>query len=122
MMRRYENSPENLKHLFAHECPGNKALVLEDMSCESKPIMLTEFGGTAYSSDPAHTWGYRRARTAQQFKQQLAQLMQAIHSLPLFAGFCYTQFTDTYQEANGLLTMDRKPKIPMKDIRALIAP
>ena len=36
--------------------------------------------------------------------------------VPLFAGFCYTQFTDTYQEANGLLTMDRVPKIPIDAI------
>ncbi|HYW49110.1 MAG TPA: hypothetical protein VE861_00820, partial [Gemmatimonadaceae bacterium] len=33
-------------------------------------------------------------------------------------GFCYTQFTDTYQEANGLLTMNREPKIPLKAIHA----
>jgi hypothetical protein len=32
------------------------------------------------------------------------------------AGFCYTQFTDTYQEANGLLFFDRTPKIPVEDI------
>ena len=29
----------------------------------------------------------------------------------------YTQFTDTYQEANGLLYMDRTPKIPIEDIK-----
>ena len=31
----------------------------------------------------------------------------------LLAGFCYTQFADTYQEANGLLYADRTPKIPL---------
>jgi hypothetical protein len=36
--------------------------------------------------------------------------------VPLLAGFCYTQFTDTYQEANGLLTMDRTPKFPIEQI------
>ena len=41
-----------------------------------------------------------------------------MHSVPLFAGFCYTQFTDTYQEANGLLTMAREPKIPLEAIHA----
>jgi hypothetical protein len=34
----------------------------------------------------------------------------------VLAGFCYTQFADTYQEANGLLYVDRKPKIPLEDI------
>jgi hypothetical protein len=36
--------------------------------------------------------------------------------LPLLAGFCYTQFTDTYQEANGLLYADRTPKFPLDRI------
>jgi hypothetical protein len=26
------------------------------------------------------------------------------------AGLCYTRLTDTFQEQNGLLTMDRRPK------------
>jgi hypothetical protein len=36
-----------------------------------------------------------------------------VRSLGLLSGFCYTQFTDTYQEANGLLTADRRPKFPI---------
>jgi len=39
-----------------------------------------------------------------------------VRSLPMLAGFCYTQFTDTYQEANGLLYMDRTPKFPIEQI------
>jgi hypothetical protein len=42
--------------------------------------------------------------------------MEAIRALPMFAGFCYTQLADTYQEANGLLFGDRTPKIPLEDI------
>ena len=34
----------------------------------------------------------------------------------MLPGFCYTQFTDTYQEANGLLYMDRTPKFPIEQI------
>ena len=36
-----------------------------------------------------------------------------VRNLALLAGFCYTQFSDTYQEANGLLYADRRPKIPL---------
>ena len=36
---------------------------------------------------------------------------------PLLAGFCYTQFADTYQEANGLLYADRTPKFPLATAR-----
>ena len=42
--------------------------------------------------------------------------MAVIRQLPLLAGFCYTQLTDTYQEANGLLFADRTPKAPIEDI------
>jgi hypothetical protein len=34
----------------------------------------------------------------------------------VLSGFCYTQFADTYQEANGLLYADRTPKFPLQDI------
>ena len=44
--------------------------------------------------------------------------MAAVRSLPLLAGYCYTQFTDTYQEANGLVYMDRTPKFPIPEIAA----
>ena len=38
---------------------------------------------------------------------------------PGIAGFCYTQLTDTLQENNGLLTADRKPKVPVEEVRAV---
>jgi len=41
-----------------------------------------------------------------------------LHELGVFAGFCYTQFSDTYQEANGLLYADRTPKFPLDAIHA----
>jgi hypothetical protein len=43
------------------------------------------------------------------------RLMAAANSLPL-AGFCYTQFADTYQEVNGLLRADRTPKFAIEEI------
>ena len=42
--------------------------------------------------------------------------MKVIRALPILAGFCYTQFADTYQEANGLLDSRRTPKIPIETI------
>jgi hypothetical protein len=43
-------------------------------------------------------------------------LLQTVRSLDLLAGFCYTQFADTYQEANGLLHADRRPKFSLEQI------
>jgi len=36
------------------------------------------------------------------------------------AGFCYTQLTDVEQEANGLLTYDRKLKFDPVKVKALL--
>jgi hypothetical protein len=44
-------------------------------------------------------------------------LLDAVHGIEAFAGFCYTQLTDVYQEVNGLLTADRTPKVPLEVIR-----
>jgi Glycosyl hydrolases family 2, sugar binding domain/Glycosyl hydrolases family 2, TIM barrel domain/Glycosyl hydrolases family 2 len=113
---RYVHNEANLDHLFKHETPGNMLLLLPGYQRNGEPIMLTEFGGIAYSKDHEHTWGYIRAMTAEAFTLRYFNLMQHVRSVPLFAGWCYTQFTDTYQEANGLLYMDRTPKIPIEQI------
>jgi hypothetical protein len=42
--------------------------------------------------------------------------LAVVRNLALLAGFCYTQFSDTYQEANGLLYADRTPKVPLTRI------
>jgi hypothetical protein len=79
--------------------------------------MLTEFGGIAYSPDGDRTWGYTRVNTAAAFAEEYSKLLATVNSLSLLAGFCYTQFADTYQEANGLLYADRTPKIALEEIR-----
>ena len=39
--------------------------------------------------------------------------------MPGFAGYCYTQLTDVFQEANGLLDMNRTPKVNLEEIRRI---
>jgi hypothetical protein len=122
----YESEPERLvrrygadegARLFKRERPGGRLLVLDHTETPTnQPIMLTEFGGIAYSPKSAGTWGYTRCETVEEFALQYAELMNAARSLPLLAGFCYTQFADTYQEANGLLYADRTPKFPVEEV------
>ena len=50
------------------------------------------------------------------FEQRYTALLTVVRSLPTLAGFCYTQFTDTYQEANGLVHADRSDKISKESI------
>ena len=47
-----------------------------------------------------------------------SELLRTVRALDLLSGFCYTQFADTYQEANGLLYADRRPKFPIAAISA----
>ena len=90
--------------------------MLPEFSHQNHPILLTEFGGIAFSPDKSRTWGYSRVEDADEFARRYYRICAAARSSPMLAGFCYTQFTDTYQEANGLLYMDRKPKFPIHEI------
>ena len=62
------------------------------------------------------SWGYSRAQSARDFEGKYIELLRVVNSLALFAGFCYTQFADTYQEGNGLLFADRTPKFPLEQM------
>jgi beta-galactosidase/beta-glucuronidase len=115
--QRYARTAENVADLFRYERPGHRQLLLDDCPYTDRPIMLTEFGGIAFSQDTKGTWGYKRATTTAELRKQYADLLAAVRAMPIFSGFCYTQFTDTYQEANGLLYMDRTPKLKIEDIR-----
>jgi beta-galactosidase/beta-glucuronidase len=106
-----------LPTLLKRERPGGRSLVLEGHPRREHPIVLSEFGGIAFSSE-SHTWGYSRTDSAAAFSQRFTALMRVARSLELLAGYCYTQFADTYQEANGLLCADRTPKIPIQQIAA----
>ena len=116
LARRY-STDEALPRLLERERPGGRILVLDGHERGgNQPIMLTEFGGVAYSPVPEGNWGYGRCDTPEQFADRVLDLLGVIRGLPALAGFCYTQFTDTYQEVNGLLFFDRTPKIPIEDI------
>jgi hypothetical protein len=45
--------------------------------------------------------------------------VSAVLDSPELAGFCYTQLTDTEQETNGLLHVDRTPKLDLAILRAI---
>ncbi|MCL5744927.1 MAG: hypothetical protein M1541_13545 [Acidobacteria bacterium] len=111
--KRY-GTDEVLPKLFKRERPGGRLLLLEGNGHAEQPLMLTEFGGIAFSPDTSGTWGYSRSNSAEEFAKEYTHLLRVARSLSLLAGFCYTQFADTYQEANGLLYADRTPKFPIE--------
>jgi hypothetical protein len=112
--KRYR-ADEVLPRLFKRERPGGRLLVLEGETAHEQPIIITEFGGITFSKQP-DAWGYSRADSAREFQKQYNSLLRMVNSLGLLAGFCYTQFADTYQEANGLLYADRTPKFPLEQM------
>ncbi|MDP9364184.1 MAG: glycoside hydrolase family 2, partial [Chloroflexota bacterium] len=114
---------DDIPHLFRRERPGGRLLTLEGHPHAGQPLMLTEFGGIAFAAPgrgdgAGETWGYVRAETVEEFAERYTALVEAVRRLRLLAGFCYTQFADTYQEANGLLYADRTPKFPLERILA----
>jgi hypothetical protein len=111
-LRRRYGAHDELPRIFRRERPGGRLLVLESERHLELPVVLSEFGGIALSA-AGGTWGYSRAATEEEFAVRYEDLMQAVHSIGMLSGFCYTQFADTYQEANGLLYADRRPKIPV---------
>jgi beta-galactosidase/beta-glucuronidase len=122
----YDDQPERIgmryglndieARLFKRERPGGRMLVVDGKVSLGQPIVLTEFGGIALSGDYEGMWGYSRADNSAQLLERYRDLMETVRNLPALAGFCYTQFSDTYQEANGLLYADRTPKAPLKEI------
>lgn len=118
IVSRYQ-APEVRPHLYRRERFGGRQLVLDGHPHGDHPIVLTEFGGITYSADTGGTWGYSRSHSPAELAAQLAELFAAVRRIELLAGYCYTQFADTWQEANGLLYADRTPKIPMAELAAL---
>ncbi|MDB4986985.1 MAG: hypothetical protein JWN04_2163 [Myxococcaceae bacterium] len=110
--RRYHAEEVRLR-LFHHERPGGRLLTLEPNAKDLEhPIILSEFGGIALVEDG--TWGYSRVSSAAELEQRYTALLDTVHRLDLLSGFCYTQFADTYQEANGLLYANREPKFALE--------
>lgn len=119
LLKKYASS-HNISEILARYWPGGRVLTVDGYTHSNQPIMLTEFGGSTFV-DPADrqkfkTWGYSVFKTADDLRIHFETMMAVVHRIELFSGFCYTQFTDTFQEANGLFRADRTPKFAMKTI------
>jgi len=117
---------EKAKELFDRRRPGGRILTLDGFPHQGQPIMLTEFGGIAFKNVKKQPeegeeiiWGYSEVTTENAFLSLYKRLMNVVNNSSMFSGYCYTQFADTFQEANGLLTADRIPKVPIEQINAI---
>ncbi|WP_104168682.1 glycoside hydrolase family 2 protein [Arthrobacter sp. SX1312] len=99
---------------------GRRLSVLPGLP-RTEPVMVSEFGGILYApNSPIDTWGYSTAESGEDFARRLQALISALEDSPFLSGFCYTQLTDTLQEANGLTDENRKPKLPVAEIRKIV--
>jgi hypothetical protein len=128
----YDNNPERLAKRYGPDMtvadilgrrrPAGRLLTLEGHPHQGQPIMLTEFGGIAFAKqdgvDANRGWGYSVSQSLAEFQARYQDLLASVNQVELFSGFCYTQLTDTFQEVNGLLTPDRKPKFNIEAIAA----
>ncbi|MGW6353718.1 sugar-binding domain-containing protein [Streptomyces sp. NPDC055092] len=105
---------------IVEQWPGAKRLVLDGVRHQGQPVVLSEFGGATFEPAEGAEWfGYDTVSTKEDFAERLAGLVAAAVDSGL-AGFCFTQFTDTGQEINGLFSADRQPKLSVRELRDIL--
>jgi len=109
-----------IERTFAETRPHHFPLLAHGHSLGDEPVVISEFGGLSLRPSGDEDWfGYAQFHSPDDLEAAYEELVSALLDSTALAGFCYTQLTDTEQETNGLLTADRKPKVPLERIRAI---
>src|SRR4051794_30971109 len=118
-----------LAHTLSHIQPAYRMVVLPGATVAGVPVLISEFGGISLDADDTDPsggafadagWsGYGAVRDPARLLAGYRELVGALLDSPAVVGFCWTQLTDTQQERNGLVTADRRPKVPVEEIRAV---
>jgi beta-galactosidase/beta-glucuronidase len=117
-------SPDDLAHRYTTPessvtvRPHNRPIYAAGHEYRGEPILITEFGGIAFSGEEGG-WGYTTVTGTEQFLERYEAMISALLHSETVRGFCYTQLTDVEQEVNGLLTYDRRPKADPARIREI---
>lgn len=107
---------DRLATTFSHGQPT----LLPGYDSLDAPVLVTEFGGVKVDEQQAEGWGYGKAATSYtEMAERIRDLVKAITDNPAIQGFCYTQLTDVQQEVNGLLTIDRQPKVDVELLKEI---
>ena len=89
---------------------------LKPYEYKGEPIIYSEIGGFGYdfNEDIEKKWGYGSLiEDSEGFFERVLELLKEFDARKEWIqGFCYTELYDQFQEINGLLTFDRKPKFP----------
>lgn len=98
--------------------PSGRPIYANGFTHQGEPILLTEFGGISFTVKD-DGWGYTSVANGNDLLVEYRRLILDIMASDAIAGFCYTQLTDVEQEINGLLTYDRKFKVPPASIKEI---
>lgn len=122
----YDGDPEVLRERYgtadasaassAQIRPAGRDIVLTGYDLGDAPVILSEFGGIRYA-EGGEGWGYSQVECPEDLLTNYRAVIAAASEAGL-AGFCYTQFADTFQEQNGLLFSDRTPKVALEKLFA----
>jgi len=95
----------------------------DGVAYRGQPVVLSEFGGIGcvLEGDTSHPdrFVYGESGTPEALAEALEGLVGVVEGLGL-AGWCWTQLSDIEQEENGLLTYDRRPKLPADRIAGIL--
>ncbi len=102
--------------------PAGRRILVGDERDRGQPVMLTEFGGVRYDvrAGAPEGWGYSTVTAPAEFEQCLRGMFDAVRPGGVLTGVCWTQLTDTMQEANGLTDEHRVPKLDPAVIREIV--
>jgi len=113
-------TPDDLERTIREVQPAYRTIAFPEARRTGEPVMLTEFGGISHAPGAGQRWhGYGTVPSDEDFLAKYQELLDVVLEAPTISGFCYTQLTDTEQETNGLLTVDRQPKLDPAAIRAI---
>jgi beta-galactosidase/beta-glucuronidase len=118
--QRYSEAPgQDLPEALRSAFPAGRMITLDEHPHRGQPLVLSEFGGIACRETDVDgaAWGYAVTGSAAELQASYEKLLAAVNDVEAFAGYCYTQLTDTFQEANGLFTALREPKFDLSAMR-----
>lgn len=98
----------------------NRWIYIPGYEYQGEPIQVSELGGISYQKQAIAGWGYSEASNQYDYAERISNILEPIYLSDPIQGYCYTQLTDVEQETNGLLTINREPKLPLDVICAMI--
>lgn len=129
----YEQDGDKLKAKFPNALAAStvkyewrgKGAMADGYTYKGQPMMLTEFGGTAFKDSYGgenKSWGYGEGvKDNLDFLHRLELLVKDTLELDCFEGYCYTQLSDVEQEVNGLVNTKREYKLPKEALKAIFS-